>query len=377
MKRLSASAVGLAASDRLLLSAFIDLVALTDGHVFALDMAADAVIVFVNPASAEGDALLGKPSPGIHYVSYGNTASNRPFVGWTLPMPVRLGPLREILISIVERRRSEKGLVKIDARSEVSAKESRETVNPERETQTTGPLVAAHRKLEHLLRMLERVAKDRVAHAIYGVAGVEITLFPDIGKVTISGEHDAWGAALLGATRNLTAMPRVGAHIDKNAKSLSFEQFRWQLARTLSQGLLLPGIAEMQKFSLLRWPDFGTLGAASPHELRLCAMLTSQPESIERMLRVVPCKRTDVVALLNACALVRCLRDAPSDLLTSASGSENSADFVPALAPQTNVAPKTVMPETAPAQPSQTQRGMLGFLGKLRAALSFAPRTNA
>jgi hypothetical protein len=374
MKRLSVSAVGLAVSDRLLLSAFIDLVALTDGHVFALDAAADAAIVFVNPASADGAALLVKPSPGIQYVSYGNIASNRPFAGWTLPMPVRLGPLREILISIVERRRLEKGTLKTDARSDAIAKENREAI-AEQETQTSGPHVAPHPKLEHLLRMLERVAKDRVAHAIYGVAGVEISLFPDIGKVTISGENDAWGAALLAATRNLTAMPRVGAHIDKNAKLLTFEQFRWQLARVLSQGLLLPGIAEMQKFSLIRWPDFGTFGAASPYELRLCAMLTSQPESIERMLKVVPCKRTDVIALLNACALVRCLRDAPSDLLTSVSGSENSADLLQVLAARTNAIAKKAVSEIA-VQPSQTQRGMLGFLGKLRAALSFTPRTN-
>jgi hypothetical protein len=371
MKRLSVSAVGLALSDRLLLSAFIDLVALTDGHVFALDMADDAAIVFFNPASAEGAALFGKPSPGTHYVSYGTAVLNRPFAGWTLPVPVRLGPLRDILISIVEKRRSEKGVLNPDsppvAHMQAPHVES---------TQTSGPLVAAHRKLEHLLRMLERVAKDRVAHAIYGVAGVEITLFPDIAKITVRSENKDWGAALLGATRNLTALPRVGAHIDKNATLLTFEQFRWQLARVLSQGLLLPGIAEMQRFSLLRWPDFGTLGAANPYELRLCAMLTSQPESIERMLKVVPCKRAEVIGLLNACALVRCLRDAPNDLLTSASGGENPIDLSQILTARTGALPKNAAPEIVPAQPSPTQRGMLGFLGKLRAALSFAPRTN-
>ena len=197
MKRLSVNAVGLAASETASLGAFLDLVALDDGHVFVLDKSATAPILFVNPASSEGAQELATPSSSICVVGFGAKLNNFPGLSWMLAMPLRLPQLREILVSIVEKRRDA-------ARLQQSLSEAtRESVkNPWHES-TSAHCTAAQGKLQHMLRVMSRITKGRVVHEICGIPGVEITIFPDLAKVSVRSNTGVWTSALLAGTRNL------------------------------------------------------------------------------------------------------------------------------------------------------------------------------
>jgi hypothetical protein len=126
--------------------------------------------------------------------------------------------------------------------------------------------------------------------------------------------------------------------------------------------------------------------------LRICALLTSRPSSVAQLLRAFPVEQAGVVALLNGCALLGCLRDAPIDLLSApvtyaeATAREDSTQQMPRFANTRSEVRSSAITEriaqarrdALPKSASQksTAQGFTGFLGKLRAALTFSPRAN-
>ena len=207
MKRLGVNAIGLAASETSSLSAFLDLLALDDGHVFALDATSDATIVFVNPTSSEGAKLLAKPSAGVCLISYGIHDHHHPELRWTLATPLRLPQLREILLDIVDKQRETR-------RMQVPNMATVENERHRSQVATTLGCTGTHEKLENLLRIICRITKGRVVHEICGIPGVEITVFPDLGKASVRADG-VWTSAVLAGTRNLTVIPHMGAQIGR------------------------------------------------------------------------------------------------------------------------------------------------------------------
>ena len=356
MKRVDVVAVGLSASDQLLVGAFLDLIALADGHVFGLCDRLDSPIVICNPDDSYAAELLNNPKRGVAYVQYGAPDHRFGPQLWRLGMPVRLGPLREIMVGIVERRRewTSSGWF-------VEAARANSSLSPS----PVAPPVLAHRKLEQVLGVLESVVKSRIPHLFNGIAGVEIEVFPQTNLVYIRCETDSksWQKALADSTQPITAFSRIGAKPIANTQPISVAQFRWELARHLSAGMLLPGIAAKQDFGLIRWPDFGAMSAGA-FDIRIVALIATRQASIATMLRTVPYTREGVIALLNGCALVGCMRDAPEDLLHSVDLRELNADT------------QKQMRAVATAVSAIPQRGFSGMLNKLRAALTFVAREN-
>ena len=372
MKRLDVAAVGLSASDQLLVGAFLDLIALADGHVFSLCEHLDAPIVIYNPADSNAAELLNNPKRGVAYIQYGVPDHSFGPHLWCLAMPVRLGPLREIMIGIVERRRewtTSGGFVQAASTSLTPA---------------AAP-VLVHRKLEQVLGVLESVVKSRIPHLFNGIAGVEIEIFPQTNLVYIRREagSDGWQKALADSAQAVTAFAHIGAKPVADTQPISVAQFRWELARHLSAGILLPGIAAKQEFGLIRWPDFGAMSAGA-FDLRIVALIATRQASIASMLRTVPYTREGVIALLNGCALVGCMRDAPEDLLHNAD-TQNLIPDAQKLSADTQKPTPSLFANRVASAENQTvataanqipQRGFSGMLSKLRAALSFVSREN-
>lgn len=357
MKRIEVGAVGLPMSERLLMGGFVELVALTDGHVFRLCDFADAPIVICNPANTEAVALLRHPKPGIAYIQYGMPECSYGQGVWCLSLPVRLAPLREIMMAIVEQRNA---WLKSGALTQEASAAKNLAALP----------VPAHRKLEHVLRLLGSILQSQIPHSFVGIKGVKITVFPQLNAVYIQCEPgiDFWQKALATSQR-VSIFSRMDAKPLLELQPISIAHFRWELAQHLSAGMLLPGLASRQEFGLTRWPDFGTMAAGSAYDLRIVALIATRPTSVVGILKTVPHTLEGVIALLNGCALVGCLRDAPADLLRSVEIQEP----LPALFGK--YMPQAPVRATLPAQ--TPQRGFLGMLSKLRAALSYVPRSNA
>ena len=306
MKRIEVGTIGLPMSERLLIGGFVELVALTDGHVFSLCDYADAPIVICNPANSAAAALLSHPKPGIAYIQYGMPECSYGLGVWLLSLPVRLAPLREIMMAIVEQRNA--WLKSGALTQEVSAAKNLAALP-----------VPAHRKLEHVLHLLASILQSQIPHSFVGIKGVKIIVFPQLNAVYIQCESgiDSWQKALASASQRVSFFSRMDAKPPIELQPISIAHFRWELARHLSAGMLLPGLASRQEFGLTRWPDFGTM-AGSAYDLRIVALIATRSSSIAGILKAVPYTLEGVIALLNACALVGCLRDAPADLLRSA-----------------------------------------------------------
>lgn len=359
IKQIDVVCVGLTLSDQLLIGAFLQLVAANEGQVFRICEHSDAPVIIFNPANEEAAMLLRNPQRGVAYIQYGESEHTFSRV-WRLATPARLPALREILTGILEQRRE----------WTFSGALARETIAG----QILAP-VPAHRRLEHVLGLFEGVVQSRIPHAINGVSGVEIVVYPQSNTVYIECDANisSWQQALVDTQRPVSALSRVGARPLAELNPISFAQFRWELARHLSAGMLLPGLVARERFGLTRWPDFGSLSAGSALDLRIVALIASRPMSVAGMLKTIPYTREGIIALLNGCALVGCLADAPADLLRSVDLQSAAS----ALAGTRSV-PAPIQP--APSLTSHTlpkqkpQRAFTGMLSKLRAALGFVPR---
>ena len=355
MKRIEVTCIGLSMSDRLLVGGFVELIALTDGHVFRLCDDAEAPIVICNPANSAA-AALSHPKLGIAYIKYGTQEFICDGGDWGINLPLRLAPLREIMISIIAQRREWQNSAVL---APVLSAAANSTALP----------VPAHRKLEHALRLLDSIVQSRIPHSFIGIKGVKILILPQHSAVYIQCEVgiSAWQQALANAKQRLSIFEREDARPVSGLAPISLAHFRWELARHLSAGMLLPGLASRLEFALTRWPDFGTLGAGSAFDLRIVALIVNRPSSIASILSTVPHTREGVIALLNSCALIGCMHDAPADLL----GNGALQKRMPAGAMAAPDHAIVNFPTPAP------QRGFLGMLAKLRAALSFVPRDNS
>ena len=363
IKRIDVGSIGLPLSDQLMLRAFLQLVAPIGGHDFRLSDGNDVPIVIFNPGDSKAEMLMRNPQRGVAYIQYGMPEMSYGRV-WRLATPVRLPTLREVLAGIIEQRREWKFSGALAPKAEVS--------------QSLAPTpVPAHRRLEDVLAVLESIVQSRIPHALCGISGVEILVFPLNNTVYIQCEPGAaWQKALIDTQRPISALSHIGARPMAEIKPISIAHFRWELARHLSAGMLLPGIAGQSKFALTRWPDFGTMTAGSAFDLRIVALITTRPTSIANMLQTVPYTREGIIALLNCCAVVGCLSNAPADLLHSVEAQTSQ----PGLLPEPSVpAPKRAIPTlTNQALPRPNEKhGFASVLNKLRAALNYSPWSKA
>jgi hypothetical protein len=360
VKKLFASAVALPVAEQLLLAGFLDLVALTDGHVFGFNSDTKAPIRFINMASQAASETLAQREQGIAYICLGSESLVSEEGVWHLPTPIRFGALRGILVAVVAQRaqwhRKELAQMKFTAAPE-NAREilaARTALNPDLAT------VTVHRKLEQFLRLLERALHQSVLQQFNGIPGLELILTPLTGEVSLRCQNTEPWLELISRTReSIFITPRV-AHVSKqNFETLSLARFRWQLARHISHGLLLPGIAHLGQFSLSRWPDFGVLGVTDQYDLRACALMANRAVSIEMIMQLSSVSRADAIGLINACALNGCIRGVSSTCVLEAISPQP---------PRTEQAPK---PE-AKSIPAPEKRGFVALLSKIRVALGLA-----
>jgi hypothetical protein len=363
MKRLKCAAIGLPVNEKLLLGSLLELVALTDGHVFALtDDESEADIMFLDPASLAGRAYMAKPNPGlvsqIHYcpadLSLPNSAT------WVLQSPLRFGGLRVLLIDVVEKRRA---VMQALSRTQAAELQIKNAAVPEHQT-----AIAAHRKFEHIIGLMQRLSFNPQPQLLHGPQGVQIVLNPANRSVSISGREAAhWQRQIKLCGQSITMVIFQMPQATPETIILSQEQFHWELAKHVGSLVLLPGIAGFETFSLSRWPDLGALGAGQ-FDLRICALLSNREFSISNIMRAVPIAHSSLIGFLNGCALLGCMRSSPTDLLH---GAER-----PRIRPQP-LPPTLAQPFVSTPAVTAQRQGFLGLLGKLRSALSFNPKADA
>jgi hypothetical protein len=365
VKKLFASAVALPVSERLLLAGFLDLVALTDGHVFCLNADPQAPIRFINTASQAGMEILAHREQGIAYICLGSESVASDEGVWHLPMPIRFSVLRGVLAAVVAQRaqwhRKELAQMKLGTALE-NAREiliARTEVNPELAT------VSAHRRLEQFLRVLDRALRQGLPQQFRGIPDLELILTPLTGEVFLRSLSVRPWLELISRSKQSVFLTPFDAQIThQDYKALSVARFRWQLARHMSYGVLLPSIAHLGQFGLSRWPDFGALGVDDRYDLRVCALMANRAVSVEMIMQLCSVSRLAAIGLINACALDGSLRGISKE------------SVLEAIAPQqvhVEQVPKPVLKSNA----APVQRGFVAFLGKIRAALKIGSGASA
>jgi hypothetical protein len=297
MKKLFASSTGLGKSDQLLLAAYLDLVALTDGHVFGLRDDPGAAIHFIKVSTPDGAAALAERVPGLAYVLVDSLESSKADGVWNLASPIRFEPLRELLIDIVSKRAlwALQGLT-------LSA--------PPKDSLLNITVFSGHRKLEQILNAVDRALEAGTPQEFFGVDGLDIVFFPKrkLFSFRSQGPLHSWLEYFAKSSKAISIRPCPLHMVDQQAVTVTLARFRWELTRRLSRGILLPGIALMTEFNMSRWPNFDELGGNSPQDLRACALLFSRVASIEAAVQASGISRVEAIGLLNACALEGCLR---------------------------------------------------------------------
>jgi hypothetical protein len=378
MQRIKVYNVDLVPNDVLLVGAFLDLVALTNGCVFGFcqDLS-EAHIVIFDPSSPRSAHWFGKPTnhrqARIAYTDL-DIAGEQGL--WLLRRQIRLDSLRPILIQIVEG-------MQLSPKTSTAASMVADSLWPTKfSANAIAPAKSGNLGMTQMVDIVTRVFKDRVPHAIVGISGMRILLIPESTCVSIErsrgeaerGEHQtdaSWQTALRSNRRPLSVFPRIGAKAD--TETLRLDKFLWEIAKLLSGGTLLPGIAHLKMFGLTRWPDFGALGGTQ-NELRSAALLMRQPSSIAQISKLINVPMGELVGFLNGCALLGCMRDAPESLTTALPDASRPSTAARAIAldamPHAN--PR---PALTPVLRAGARSGFVGLLGKLRAALSYGLRT--
>jgi hypothetical protein len=381
VRKISIASDGIGASDRLLLSAFIELIALPDGARFVLDEAPSAQIIFISAAALQTHRERATPEWGRHFVLYGDTDASAP--EYVLATPVRLAPLKELLSALVAKIQS--------ANSPVAPSQP-----------DSAHVAPAHRRLEQFVRLLRRCDASVEMLSFEGLDGLRICYLTASKQFAVLGGNGSWEhtlAAQTGAISLVSVQAGAGCFAEakqsaapwSNATVLSRDQFVWLAVHQLSQGVLLPGIASRNVYLLNAWPDFGVLGA-DPLAIKAAALLTRRACSVSQTVQASGLSREKVIGLINACALLDLLRHAPNDLLSAGA----DASFVPllrdssavTLARDPSVEPLQASIQRASPNPnlrlegsnktaisaSATQSISLSFLSKLRSALGFGTR---
>ena len=363
MKRLKCAAIGLPINEKLLLGSLLELVALTDGQVFALlDDDFESDIVFLDPESTDGRTYMAKPNTGlvsqIHYRPEGLALQES--VTWVLQPPLRFGSLRMMLTDVVEKRRP---VMQALPRAQADGLQLKSSTAAGQQN-----AIAAHRKFEHLIGMLQRLGPNSRPKLVHGPQDVQIVIDAAKRKVVITGEEAAnWQRQIKQCTQAIALVIVQAPEPAPEAIVLTLEQFYWGISKHIGSLVLLPGIAGFETFCLARWPDLGALGAG-PFDLRMCALLINRELSMGNIMRAVPIANSSLIGFLNGCALLGCMRHTPADLLDSAER--------PKICPQPS--PSSLLPAIA-SKPAITpeRQGFLGLLSKLRSALRFNPKVDA
>ena len=344
MKRLLVHAYAMNPADCARLAAFIELVALTGGHVFAMtESLAECHILVFDPANAQGAKLL-QQLPPFPCIAYTNNAQVKPQTRlWVQANPVQLFPLRNTLIAIIAQVESLKAV-------------PTEAFSPE-----------ALSRLERWLGILDTVWQGQVPQTIRGILGFEFVVLTATRQIMVRAQKSpaAWVQAILSRGNVITCSPQPTTDQNLGQLTVSLDRFRWELAKSLSDEMLLPNIAYMRSFSLSRWPDFGALGGTQA-ELRLSALLMGRAATVGQIRSITGFEQAAVIGFLNGCSLLGCLRGVRAHL---GSALEASNLQPPALTKQ----PKHIATIPRPSANAGPQKGsFFDILKKLRDALSFS-----
>lgn len=294
---------GLAIAEQILLESYLDLVQLADGRTFGVtDVLDDAHVELYDPHATNPAPVKPHPLPRIAYVAPNTERGSATDNALILRRPVSLGNLRDVL-SAISNRSTIKGV------TAASKPQQPFEICP---TQDQKP-AAEHRKLECWLTLLTQVESETLPREIQGFGSVQIMLFPMQKKVSIS-DPEAWRAKLVSSNRSLIVLPHINQHVPSEGATLSFDRFRWELCLTLSRGMLLPGIAGIARYSLLQWPDFGSVGANAQH-MKLSALFHARELSIAQAAALSNLPVNTVIAFVNGCAALGLLKNCPQELL--------------------------------------------------------------
>jgi hypothetical protein len=327
------SCVGLSLSDRLLLSAFVDLIELPDGTRFVVSDDNSAPVVFVLEQSPVGQLWLQNATPDQVPIRVGPTTLN--VLG--LSMPFRLQPIRDALTAASARVRHAKAAV-------------RDMPPP------VADQLPAHRRLSEMLTLVDLAATNDLPQLVLGIPALQLTILPASNQVAVRGDGEAWEQLMSTLVFKPTLQSSLSAGAMGGAQLLSVDKFKWRLALLLSHGFLLPTLAAQTSFNLRSWPDLGRLGQNMQH-MRMAALLVSRGATISELAKAASTTRDQAIAFVNACATQRILKDVAPLPSTLAATQRARLALVP-----TN---------PAPAPPEQ-KSAFIGLLKKLRSALNIS-----
>lgn len=294
---------GLSMAEEVLLESYLDLVELADGRTFGVtDVLENAQVELFDPNTAASTNKKSHKVPRIAYVAPTYERASTSENVRILRKPVSLGNLRDVLSTLAKPSNAKVSLV---SGALPSANDSCATQDPKQASE--------HRKLETWLTLLTKVERERFPREIQGLCPVQIMLFPMQKTVSIS-DPQAWRARVMSSNRSLIVLPHVNQHVPNDATTFTFDRFRWELCMMLSDGVLLSGIADMARYSLIQWPDFGVLGASAQH-MKLSALLHARELSITQTAALSKLPVNTVIAFINGCAGLGLIKNCPRELL--------------------------------------------------------------
>lgn len=293
---------GLSVAEEVLLESYLDLVELADGRTFGVtNVLENAQLELFDPSAVSTNKKATRV-PRIAYVAPTYERASASENVRILRKPVSLGNLREVLSTI---SKPSKVKVAIDS-SALSTANDASTTQDQRQA-------PGQRKLEGWLTLLTQVEGETFPREIQGLCPVQIMLFPIQKTVSIS-DPQAWRAKVMSSNRSLIVLPHVNQHVPNDATTFTFDRFRWELCMMLSHGVLLSAIANMARYSLMQWPDFGVLGASAQH-MKLSALFHARELNISQAATLSNLPVNTVIAFINGCAALGLLKNCPQELL--------------------------------------------------------------
>jgi hypothetical protein len=329
-KLVDVTAVGLSSHEKLLFSLRLETIRLADGTGFVYTDDASATLIVANPDSNEGRAAIARaatvPNQGVILCGARRTGVLQ------VEAPFRTAPMQLALSTAISLLR------------------------PDAATASERIVAANHDGLTAALQALLESQLKSTPMQLIGFHNLNVILFPQSQTATVSlcQPHSGKWWDHLQDHSAIFLSPAPGATARDSL--IAYDTLRWHLALQLSNGLLLPRIAGRTHFGFKTWPNFGALGATRDH-MRIAALLVNRALTLPQLCQTVGCARPQVVAFLNACALV---------------GKLSATSETPELRrPSVTNGPSV---EAATNAPPGANKGILGLLGKLREALTLTRR---
>ena len=162
-----------------------------------------------------------------------------------------------------------------------------------------------HQTLTELLMALARRRRDEQAVWQVNLDGKCIYVFEPERSFAASTELTEQRLADLVRSQKAPALRRVGAIVGnglrKELAPRPIDELLWNLGMNYPEGKLQESVATASRIKLLRWPDFGRLGARRSH-FGFAALLTRGAHSVEEIVQLSGQPMAEVSAFLNACA---------------------------------------------------------------------------